>query len=115
MADFSADWELSEEIIDRLDVHITVYRLPKMLTSPPVSSCLPARRGGGFPQHDQERPRGARGRRDHGLHHGAGAGSIRLQAPDPQALAPAHVTAGSPRWESTPAMEMMAVLENGAA
>lgn len=70
---------------------------PRVLTSPclPCLHCLPRRRGGVFSEHDQERPRGASGWGNHGMHHGAGAGCVRVQAPDPQALSPAHVTAGS--------------------
>lgn len=54
-----------------------------------------SRRGGGISEHDQKRPRGS-GRWGHyGMHHGVGAGRVRVQTPDPQAIPPAHVTTGS--------------------
>ena len=62
----------------------------------PVSS-PPSRRGSGVPQHDQERPRRARCRGDYGMHHGAGAGRVRLQTPDPPTLTSAHVASGRAR------------------
>lgn len=62
---------------------------------PPLYSL---RRGGRVIKHDQERPRGSGGRRHHGVHHGAGAGRLRVQTPNPQKISPAHVAAGSTGW-----------------
>lgn len=60
--------------------------------------CLLSRRGGSIFKHDQERPRGSSGRRHHGMHHGVGAGCLRVQTPDSQEIPPAHVAAGSAGW-----------------
>lgn len=60
--------------------------------------CPLSRWGGSVFKHDQERPRGASGRGHHGVHHGAGAGGLRLQTPNSQKISPAHVAAGSTGW-----------------
>lgn len=60
--------------------------------------CPLSRWGGSIFKHDQERARGSGGRRHHGMHHGVGSGCLRLQAPNPPTISPAHVAAGSTGW-----------------
>lgn len=62
------------------------------------SFCLFCRWGSGIFEHDQERPCGSGRWGHHGMHHGAGAGRVRLQTSDPQTLTPAHVTTCCTGW-----------------
>lgn len=96
------DWWVSGQFIRSLKSGIRFFFIVCVhpLINPfPLSFYLSCRWRSGFSQHDKERSCRSCRWRHYGMYHGVGAGCVRVQTPDPQALASAHVTTGSTRYE----------------